>query len=159
MCLSIYKNICQSKQCGAWSVLPGTWLQLPFKRRGIPGLPHTVTDTQHLLVAKRACIHSLQHHLAEGYMVAQVNLSKSSVVQGLFFDEISRSHVKRRLRRGGHPCSEVTIKTAVRDHSSDKLQTKWLKRVQYAEETRWMTGAATQPPVTLKTHWQAEDVS
>lgn len=68
-------------------------------------------------------------------MVAQVNLSKSSVVQGLFFNEIARSHMKRRLWRGGHPCSEVTIKkkTAVRDTDQEKLrQTKCLKLVQYA---------------------------
>ncbi len=71
---------------------------------------HTHTHTLNLLVAKRACVYSFQHHLAEGYMVAQVNLSKSSVVQGLLFNEITRSHMKRRLRRCGHSCLKVPIK-------------------------------------------------
>lgn len=53
------------------------------------------SNTFDLLVPKGARVNGLQHHLSECNMVTQVNVSKSSVIQGLFLDEILRSHVKR----------------------------------------------------------------
>lgn len=55
---------------------------------------HTNRCADNLLVAKTTRIHRLQDHLPKGNMVAQVNLSKCSIVQGLFFDEICRPHLK-----------------------------------------------------------------
>lgn len=88
-----------------------TWLKLPsiYSGRGIPSKSHTITGPLDLLIAKSACVYSLQHHLSEGHMVAQINISESSVIQWLFFDEVSGSHVKGRLWRGGHPCLKVTV--------------------------------------------------
>lgn len=60
-------------------------------------------NTSHLLVPQGACVNGLQHDLSESRMVTQVNISKASVIHGLLLDEIFGSHVKRRLRRSGHP--------------------------------------------------------
>lgn len=60
-------------------------------------------NTLDLLVPKGARVNGLQHYLPESSMVTQINVSKSSVIQGLLLDEILRSHVKRRLSRSGHP--------------------------------------------------------
>lgn len=64
---------------------------------------HKNRNTSNLLATNGAGVNSLQHHLAEGHMVTQIHVSKCSVVQGLFFNEIRRSHLKRRPGRSVHP--------------------------------------------------------
>lgn len=65
--------------------------------RGIPTQPDYTQyrRTFDLLVPKGARVNGLQHYLSKSNMVTQVNVSKSSVIQGLLLDEILRPHVKR----------------------------------------------------------------
>lgn len=87
-----------------------------------PGwFPNSHKHNENLLVAKRTRVDRLQHHLAEGNMVAEINLPEASVVQRLLFDQIRRAHLKRRLRRSGHFCDKPQEMTRIRRTTAQNM--------------------------------------